>query len=84
MIGPGAGTTVTLSGQHPGYATLVLGDGTEPGIVTVTVEGGTTSSAAVSGPSATRIDLGGPPGTRRVTVTSTGALGPVEIRLPYR
>jgi len=82
VIGPGAGTTVTLTGRHPGYATLVLGEGTEPGIVTVTVEGGTTSSAAVSGPSTTRIDLAGPPGTRRVTITSTGALGPVAVQLP--
>ena len=77
-----AGTMVTLTEKHPGYATLSLGSGTTPGILTISVEGGSTSRAAVSGPGTVRVDLSGPVGTRRVTVTSTGTLGQVTITLP--
>lgn len=82
VVGPGDALSVTLSEQHPGYATLVLGGGTAPGIVTVAVDGGSTATAAVSGPSRTRIDLAGSPGVHRVTVTSTAALGSVAVDLP--
>lgn len=79
---PAAGAhQVTIREGHPGYVTLSLGSGTGPGVVTVAVAGGATSTASVDGPGDVRVDLAAAPGTYSVSVTSTGTLGSVSIRV---
>ena len=82
VLAAGIGVQVDLPEQQSGYATLVLGDGTGPGLITTVVQGGSTSTAAVTGSGPVRVDLSGPPGPHTVTVTSTGPLGSVQVELP--